>query len=404
MTIIHSFFKAIIRIFLLFIIIPILKINIDWHYAPNCEKGINTDVLHQLKHLKEELHHKKAATEMQQLFPEGFIFTNVLYGLAWAECLKHADKHSPIFQEGCKEIRWAISELASNQGKDIFNSQLPLSYGAFYRGWSAYLQGQYLSLNAQDTADFNIYNSFKNNCLEIKSAIEKTELPYLESYAEAAWPADNILCLASLKLHDNLYPPQYSALISHWLERIKSHLDPQTQLIPHAYSLSENKGVDGARGSSQSLILCFLPKIDTAFAYDQFQKYKKAFVIHRLGLPAIAEYPSNTEGEGDIDSGPVIWGVGASASIVGIKTMAENHDGVLHKSIRNSIEGLGLPLDFKENKYYLFNQLPVSDAFIAWCSTSNCQAPDNEAPVSAWLFHLISAIIIGLGLWLMVKI
>jgi len=43
------------------------------------------DVKKQLSYLKTEIHDKQLAERMQQLFPEGYIFTNALYGLAWCE-------------------------------------------------------------------------------------------------------------------------------------------------------------------------------------------------------------------------------------------------------------------------------------------------------------------------------
>src|SRR4051812_5386030 len=48
------------------------------------EAHIRDDVLPQLRFLRTALDNG-AGEEMQRLFPEGYFFTNMLYGLTWAE-------------------------------------------------------------------------------------------------------------------------------------------------------------------------------------------------------------------------------------------------------------------------------------------------------------------------------
>jgi hypothetical protein len=245
-----------------------------------------------------------------------------------------------------------------------------------------------------------------SNCLAIEKSVLKTDKPYLESYKELAWPADNIMCLASLNFYDEIYPPpasigtgQYKALKNEWISRIKDHLNIETGLIPHAYSLYNNTGADGVRGSSQSLMHCFLPALDSAFAKDQFQKYKKYFLDYKLTLPNIREYPNGFRGTGDIDSGPIIWDVGPVASIVGIKAMAENKDFQFYKPLRNCIETLGFPISFGEKKRYLFGQLFIADAFIAWSNAKACADLPDDSGWWRWKFHLMSLLVLVPFCW-----
>ena len=71
-----------------------------------------------------------------------------------------------------------------------------------------------------------------NNCTSCHNPTYD-QSPYLESYAGQAWPADNILCIASLSKHDKVLPPQYKSTISTWVTRIKGKLDAKTGMIPH---------------------------------------------------------------------------------------------------------------------------------------------------------------------------
>ena len=210
--------------------------------------------------------------------------------------------------------------------------------------------------------------------------------------------------MASLDVHDKIYPPQYQTTKTTWLNRIKAHLDTEMSLIPHAYNLAENKGLERVLGSSQSLMLCFLPALDSPFAQEQFQKYKTYFVDYKLTLPAIREYPNGKKGAEHIDSGPVIWDVGAVASIVGIKAMLENKDSGLYKPIRNCIEAFGFPYIFNHKKQYLFGQLFVADAFIAWSNAKACSFEEDKAGWWRWRFHLLSLLLVVPFCWWVFKL
>ena len=396
--------KRFIQLLLLIPVLCVLQFNWSLYYVPFCENGVNKDVLKQLKHLENSIKNDKIDFENQHLFPEGYFFTNVLYGLAWADLLKGIDRQNPIFQKGVSEIKWSISKLNSNDGRGIFSSKTPLPFGAFYNGWLTYLVGNYLQVAGVQNADSELLHFFENQCAIIQLAMSKTDLPYLETYIGQVWPADNILCVASLSLHDLLTTPQYKSTIFAWMQRIKLHLDAKTGMIPHVYSVRKNEGVGEVRGSSQSLMLCFLPAIDSVFAREQFDLYKKMFIQNKLGLSAVREFPLNTEGSGDVDSGPIIWDVGPVASVVGVKAMAENHDFELYTSIRNTIEAFGFSSENADFKHYLFNKLPIADAFIAWTNARNCDFSESQQRIFQWKFHLVCLLVLVPFCWWVYKL
>ncbi len=417
--------KRIVQFLVLLPVFLLLYINGKLYYSPNYKTEgtsvYNQDVLSQLRYLKNELHNNQAGEKMQALFPEGFIFTTVLYGLAWTDFVELMDKKHPLFQEANEEIKWSISQVNSDMGKAVFSDDLPLKYGAFYNGWSSYLMAKYLTINDLDKRDTAISNQFQNQCEAISEAIKTSKFDFLESYFHNAWQADNVLCLASLSLHDKIYPPQYKTTIDTLLNNIKANSDAHTGLIAHIFkfiafeqrvitfdngdaSYKAGSGLYGARGSSQSLINCFLPDIDSVFAKDQFEKYKKHFIEYKFGLPAIREYPKGIDSQGDVDSGPVILGVGSSASIVAIRAMAENKEGEFYVPIRNSIEAFGFPNSFGFGKKYVFGELAVADAFIAWGNAKSTQNIPNPPFYWRMTFHLISLFVIGLICWLVFKL
>jgi hypothetical protein len=379
------FFKTV----LLLPIFLLVSINYSLHYSPSFSHKINEDELAQFAFLSHELRLNSAGEKMQNLFPEGFLFINELYGLSNAEFAINSgiSPQSELGKKMEKDINWAIVEVDSEAGKVNFMDDLPLENGAFYKGWQSYLIGKQLQFTNKKDAPLTAL--FLANCEAISQAISRTDKPYLESYKGAAWPADNVVCLAALSLHDRLFVPKYQAVIANWLGRIKVNLHKETGLIPHSFSLISNKGME-VRGSSLSLMLSFLPQIDPIFSQNQYQIYKNLFVQNKLGLPAVREYQIGITGGGDVDSGPVIWDVGGSASIVGIRAAAENGDFELAKSLRNSIEAFAFSTNYGGKKQYLFGQLPVIDGFMAWSNASINAANEPKNWGGSWTFFLLS--------------
>jgi hypothetical protein len=367
----------------------IFYFNTQLYYQPKIgfiyNNPVNHSIIEQLKFLKNEIHHD-AADKMQGLFPEGFIFYNVIYGLTWCELASKLNTQSKLYKEAKTEIDWAFSEVNSAKGREIFDENLPLHYGAFYNGWTTLLLGKKLSIqNERQKEEIELFNL---KCQQIADAFSKNDSPYLESYSNGTWQADNVICMASLALHDKLFTPKYDKIITEWLRKVKAQLDPKTGLIGH----SGNE--KSPRGSSQSLINVFLPDIDSVFAKEVFKKYRNNFLENRLGMTLIREYPKGTEGKGDIDSGPVIWDIGGVASIVGIKAMAVNKDYSSAKTLRNNIEALTLPLTINNQKRYFLGLFSMADAFIAWSNITYFNEKDIENSNNMLLIHALSFLLI----------
>ena len=286
---------------------------------------------------------------------------------------------------------------------DVYSKKkLPLPYGAFYRGWSNYLRAKQLEVIPADRRSGVDKSRFQTDCDAIVDAFDAAEAPYLESYYEGTWPADNVLAVASLVAYDRMYGTfRYKETVADWLIKVKANLDEQTGLIPHIWY--PGRAAQSARGSSQSLMLCLLPEIDSTFAKEQFVLYNQYFVTSRLGLPGIREYPVGNDENGDIDSGPVIWGIGGAASVVGQRAAAANGQDDLYLGLRNSLEAFGAAHTFFEKKKYLFGQLPMADAFIVWGNAVE-NAPASGRYPKPWGIHLASLLLLLLLGWLVRKL
>lgn len=170
----------------------------------------------------------------------------------------------------------------------IFDKSLPLSYGAFYNGWSTYLLGRKLSVEPVNKRNTSEVRLFKHSCEQIAQAIDESTYP--ETYHGSAWPADVVVCVAALAIHDKIFTPAYEQAIKVWIIEVQLLLD-SNGLIPHSVHSISGKPLEHARGSSLSLMLCFLPEIDPGFAGSQFGGYYSRYADRFLGLYGMREYP-----------------------------------------------------------------------------------------------------------------
>ena len=404
---IHKILKTIVRVFLILPLLYLLIVNIKLHYSPNIQKdgdfSINQPVIHQLNQLKNGLANETDKA-MQSIYPEGFMFLNALIGLTACDVAQTLDANSDLFQKQINLIDTTIEAVLSENGSAIFPKGLEMKHGAFYNGWSSYLIGRKLEIQPVEQRDSIDIQHFEMFCERMSLAYSENESPYLRSYGYGTWQADNVVCIASLALHDRIFTPKYETLIQNWLVKVKAMLHPEIGLIGHKALDTTGKMLEASRGSSQSLMLNFLIDIDSTFAKEQFAIYKEHFLDYRFGLPGVREYPKGAIGSSDADSGPVLLGIGGSASIVGISVFAKYGDYETYAGLRNSVEAFGFGITLDKKRKYLFGALPIADAFIGWVNGANTQINQSKARFSKWIFHLISlTIIFGVG-WIAVKI
>jgi hypothetical protein len=311
-------------------------------------------VVKQLAFLRAELE-GGADLAAQNHFPEGYFFLNVLYGLTWVQVGLDDPERSA---DATVEVRWALDRIASADGTAPFDATLQPRYGVFYAGWTNWLRGGLIALGHSDAAD---RDTFTSESVELATAFRTAKTPFLPAYPGQAWPVDSVVAIASLRLYDALVAPRFGQTARNWVATAKIRLDPATGLLPHQVVPE----VSGARGSSQAMIQRFLIDIDPAFARTQYAIFKDKFVT---GL-GVREYPDGVSGQGDVDSGPLVFGISFSATVVALGAARVHHDPLADRLARTG-ELVGLPFDGLKTKRYLFGAVPIGDAFLAWSTSA----------------------------------
>lgn len=287
--------KAISRFAVLLFGIFILVLNVRLHRPGNVPV-----VLAQLEYLEDALA-KGADEKMQSYFPEGYVFTWALYGLASAQVVQQFEFNDPRRSHHLAESWRAWEAIQSPEGKSTFVQEMSPEWGTFYAAWSLYLLAEYVRAAGPETVDASVLERFTRDADAFAQALEGHETPFLASYPDAAWPADTSVGIAALGIYNSTIAPRYEQVIDNWVLKAKRLLNPELGALSHAADATTGTPTGGVRGGSLALMSRVLVEADPDFARDQYAILRSHFVDYRLGLPGVREYPHGVRGNGDID-------------------------------------------------------------------------------------------------------
>lgn len=340
--------------------------------------------------------------DMQRIFPEGWFFSHALYGMAWINAgLQSVD--AGLKRRAAAEARWVLQRMDSPEGIAPFMADTQVPNGVFYLGWKNRLLGGLLSLKPEAAATPAEVALFRQQSKALGAAFRARPSRHLDAYPGQAWPCDNVMALSSLRLHDVLFEPEFGDVIESWVAFTKDHLDPETGLIVHMIDGSNGRMITAARASTQVYILTLLPELDAAFAREQYAIFRRLFVQDWLGFLPVREYPEGKSGSGDVDTGPLIFGISPSATVVAIAAARANGDAELSERTVILSEIIGAPWTSGREKSFGFGAIVVADAFLAWGKTLTPWTPVPEVAFPGttsgwwrWRLHAISMIVAAL--------
>lgn len=310
----------------------------------------NRSIENQINYLSDIID-KGYDNELQNRFPEGKLFSNAILALSTIEYCNNTEKFDKKYStivDNC------IQRIQSNRTTQTFNPNLSPKYGMFYNGWSNLVYSKY-----KESQLFK-HSEMQTNVIETSNEIEKQiykaqrdSLRILDSYIGTSWPADNLIGISSIS-NDSLQ--------ADWMKVIFENTKHESGLIHHICSAPSI-----IRGSSNALITYCLGQSE----YQNIKKYNEVFhsifIDEYLGIQLVKE---NEDGSNsmDVDSGPAVFGYGASATIMNIKAQASlgNKKSKMTWAAMNTI---ALPISIFKKKYYLLKKEPMLDLFMLWGST-----------------------------------
>ena len=139
-----------------------------------------------------------------------------------------------------------------------------------------------------------------------------------ESYPDECWLFCNSIAIATIKIGEVLDANGNEEFIQDWLIKIKKYLvDSKTGLLCASYMVNGDLQ-QGPEGSSIWLAAHCLQLVDKTFALDQYKRAKKELACSLLGFGYAKEWPASYTGPADVDSGPIVPLIEASAGSSGL--------------------------------------------------------------------------------------
>jgi hypothetical protein len=130
----------------------------------------------------------------------------------------------------------------------------------------------------------------------------------IETYPGEIYPVDNAAAVASIALHACAEGRSRPPLVARWVDEIRRRwMHPETALLQQSVA-----GGDPGRGSGTALAAYFLSYADQKLSRELYAAMRRELFRSAAGFGAMREYAG--DGRGDIDSGPVLFGLSVSAS------------------------------------------------------------------------------------------
>jgi hypothetical protein len=206
--------------------------------------------------------------------------------------------------------------------------------------------------------------------------LEASPLALLETYPGETYPVDNTAVLASLALRDRAaHDDTFAAPVARALVSLRArYVDRTTGLLVQAVDSGSGTPRDAARGSGTLLAVYFLSFADAALSRALWDAAARELGDHVLGFGVTREYPRETAGQGDIDSGPVVFGYGVSATGFALAGARIHGDEARFRSLYATAHLFGAPVDSGGARRFASGG-PLGDALLLAMTTAPAGGP-----------------------------
>jgi hypothetical protein len=148
------------------------------------------------------------------------------------------------------------------------------------------------------------------------------------------WPADQTATLASLVRFDRAHAAHLAdEPVRRWRVLVLEKAMDHDLGLPWSEVTGKAKGARDPRGCALSWQTRYLNEIDPALAGQWWDRYKHAYLVDDLLLVGFREWPVGRERPADVDSGPIVRGVGSAATALAISAARAMGDNLLARRL-----------------------------------------------------------------------
>ncbi len=248
-------------------------------------------------------------------FPEGDLFPFAFPALALCADLERG-RAARGARDAAKALVEASRMAVSARLGDVRALEPGICEGV-YLGWLALVLARWEHVSGE-----TVHAAERRHLCTILRA-ELEALPEggpLDSFPDACWPFDTIPPLVALKLSDALDRESRSArAVERHLVWIETRGRDAATGLPASH-VDRHHAPDGSppRGCDLSLRVGLMKLLDESRAQQLYRSYVRRFWSERILIAGFREYPRGHTGREDVDSGPILLGLGMAASAFGL--------------------------------------------------------------------------------------
>ncbi len=306
--------------------------------------------------LDEPLTRSRYRTGSSQFNGEWLFGTYLMAGIGFSQV---AIEHPERREEQSALARRCIERLLEPEvrafdgemwGADPLDSIGGRGHHAAYLGYLNFLLGLYRMASGDETyAELN-----DRITADLIRHLSVSRIGLLESYPGEVYPVDNCFVIGSIGLHQRASGQDHSEVINRWVNNTRArYVDQETGLLIQAVDAWDGAAGDDPRGSGTALGLFAVHHADSRFAAELYAGIRKTLARNWLGFGAVREYSAANPGRGDIDSGPIIFGYGFSATGFSIAGARRCGDDEYFRRLFATAHLCGAPLDRAGRREYV---------------------------------------------------
>jgi hypothetical protein len=201
--------------------------------------------------------------------------------------------------------------------------------------------------------------------------MEQSPVLSAESYPDECWTFCNTLALAAMRIDDVVRGDHRGTdLARRWVDVARAKLvDEKPGLLVSSFTVA-GRHLDGPEGSSIWLVAHALLLVDPALARDQYDRARRLLGVDFLGFSWAKEWPASAPARPDIDSGPIVPILGASAGSSGLALLGASAfgDDRYLTSLLTTLEFAAFPVRHDGKLHYAAGN-QVGDAVLLYALT-----------------------------------
>jgi hypothetical protein len=179
---------------------------------------------------------------------------------------------------------------------------------------------------------------------DLERGIEASKHGMIETYPGETWPPDVAAVIGSIGLHARATKTDRTELLARWAAKFEPcALDRGTGLLVQRVTSGSCEAEDAPRGSGTAIAAYFLSFATPALSKKLYDALAAKLAVNVLGFGGIREYARGVAGEGDVNAGPIVFGVSVGATGFGLGAARANGDRDGFRALYRSTSLFGVP-------------------------------------------------------------